>query len=228
MKFCLCLVGEPSSRDTVGDVIKNGRRGSLNGYLRVRGRQGHIAYPQRALNPIHRFAPVLAELDGTRWDEGNAHFPPTSFQVSNLNSGTGADNVIPGELDVQFNFRYSTAVTRAALEQRLEAVLARHGLDFDIEWRPSGDPFLTEGGALLDAVRSSIRDVVALEPLLATDGGTSDGRFIAPAGAEVVELGPVNATIHKVDECLKVDELDQLSHIYERILTRLLRNGAHS
>jgi succinyl-diaminopimelate desuccinylase len=148
--------------------------------------------------------------------------------VSNLNSGTGADNVIPGELDAQFNFRYSTAVTRAALQQRLEAVLVGHGLDFDIEWRTSGDPFLTEGGALLHAVRCSIRDVVAIEPQLATDGGTSDGRFIAPAGAEVVELGPVNSTIHKIDECLKVDELDQLSRIYERILMRLLGNGVHS
>ncbi len=221
-KIDWCLVGEPSSTERVGDVVKNGRRGSLGGRLLVRGTQGHVAYPHLADNPIHRLAPALAELCAKRWDEGNDHFPPTTFQVSNIHGGTGATNVIPGEVEALFNFRFSTEQTPERLRQEVEAILDRHGLDYRIDWNLSGMPFLTPGGALVEAVRDAIRTTTGYDTTLSTAGGTSDGRFIAPTGAQVVELGPVNATIHKIDECVKVADLDALSDIYERILENLL------
>lgn len=195
-----CLVGEPSSTARLGDVIKNGRRGSLGATLTVRGAQGHIAYPHLADNPIHSALPALHALASEPWDEGNEFFPPTSMQISNISGGTGATNMIPGELDIQFNFRFSTQVTDRQLRERSEAILQAHGLDYRIEWHLSGQPFLTPGGALLDATVASIRDVTGQDTELSTAGGTSDGRFIAPTGAQVVELGPINATIHKLNE----------------------------
>ncbi len=221
-KMDWCLVGEPSSSASMGDVIKNGRRGSLNATLTVRGQQGHIAYPQLADNPIHRAAPALAELAAEVWDQGNDFFPPTSMQVSNINAGTGATNVIPGELEVVFNFRFSTEVTESQLRERTEAILDAHGLRYDIAWSLSGQPFLTASGALVEAARASIAAVTGLETELSTAGGTSDGRFIAPTGAQVVELGPVNATIHKIDECVHVPDLPRLTAVYRGILERLL------
>ena len=217
-----CLVGEPSSQDVTGDVIKNGRRGSLNGVLRVHGQQGHVAYPQLADNPIHRAAPALAELAAVEWDAGNEHFPPTTFQVSNIRAGTGVENVIPGELEVVFNLRFSTESTAASIQSRVAEILSRHGIDYELQWKLSGQPFLTPAGELVDAARSAIRTAAGIVTELSTSGGTSDGRFIAPTGAQVVELGPVNATIHKTNECVKVSELDTLSTIYEEILIRLL------
>jgi succinyl-diaminopimelate desuccinylase len=217
-----CVVGEPTSLERVGDAVKNGRRGSLNGRLTVRGVQGHVAYPDRSDNPIHRFAPALAELCALQWDRGNAFFPPTTFQVSNIASGTGAENVIPGHLETRFNFRFSTEVTAPELQSRVEAVLQRHGLRYELAWNLSGNPFLTPRGTLVEATRQAVRDVVGVDPDVNTAGGTSDGRFIAPTGAEVVELGPLNATIHKVDECVGVEDLEHLSAIYERLLERLL------
>lgn len=221
IKIDWCLVGEPSSKKTLGDVIKNGRRGSLGAKLTVFGIQGHVAYPHLARNPIHLFAPALAELSSMRWDDGNEFYPPTSFQVSNLNAGTGADNVIPGHLDVMFNFRFSTEVTQAELEQKVEEILARHQLEYDIEWKLSGQPFVTTKGELLNAVIHAVKETIGVEPEVSTGGGTSDGRFIAPTGAQIVELGPVNATIHKLNECVKADDLDTLSSTYENILQRL-------
>ncbi|CAM5599692.1 succinyl-diaminopimelate desuccinylase [Rhodanobacter lindaniclasticus] len=218
-----CVVGEPSSKERLGDLIRVGRRGSLSGTLHVRGVQGHVAYPEKALNPIHAFAPALAELAAVRWDEGNGDFPPTSFQVSNLNAGTGANNVIPGELAALINFRYSTASTADELRMRTESILRRHGLDFALEWNLSGEPFLTpQGGVLREAVVAVCRELCDLDPEQSTGGGTSDGRFIAPLGAEVVELGPVNATIHKVDECVDVADLEQLPALYRAVCERLL------
>ncbi len=217
-----CLVGEPSSREHLGDVIKNGRRGSLGGRLVVRGVQGHVAYPHLARNPIHLFAPALAELCARQWDSGNAHFPPTTFQVSNLHAGTGADNVIPPALEAWFNFRYSTQTSAPRLQAAVEECLQRHGLDYDLEWKLSGEPFLTPPGELVDTVRAAVQEVTGRPCTLSTDGGTSDGRFIAPTGAQVVELGPVNATIHKIDEHVSVADLDTLSMLYERILIKLL------
>lgn len=221
IKIDWCLVGEPSSKKTLGDVIKNGRRGSLGAKLTVFGIQGHVAYPHLARNPIHLFAPALAELSSMRWDDGNEFYPPTSFQVSNLNAGTGADNVIPGHLEVMFNFRFSTEVTQAELEQKVEEILARHQLEYDIEWKLSGQPFVTTKGELLNAVIHAVKETIGVEPEVSTGGGTSDGRFIAPTGAQIVELGPVNATIHKLNECVKADDLDTLSSTYENILQRL-------
>lgn len=217
-----CLVGEPSSSEQLGDVIKNGRRGSLNAVLTVRGVQGHIAYPQLADNPIHRALPALAALTAEVWDEGNSFFPPTSLQISNIGGGTGATNVIPGELEVVFNFRFSTEVSDAELRERTEALLRIHGLDYSIEWSLSGQPFLTPGGALVDATVESIRRETGLETALSTAGGTSDGRFIAPTGAQVVELGPVNRTIHKLNEAVVAADLPRLAAIYRGILERLL------
>lgn len=217
-----CIVGEPSSTTLVGDVVKNGRRGSLGATLTVRGKQGHVAYPHLAKNPIHLAAPALAELAAEHWDHGNAFFPPTSFQVSNLNSGTGATNVIPGELKAVFNFRFSTESTPEGLQQRVAALLDKHGLDWHIDWALSGLPFLTEPGALLDAVSASIRAVTGRETTPSTSGGTSDGRFIATMGTQVVELGPVNATIHQVDERVLASDLDVLTEIYYQTLVRLL------
>ncbi len=216
------LVGEPSSHQRLGDIIKNGRRGSLGGKLRIRGKQGHVAYPTLAENPVHRAAPALAELCTEAWDQGNDHFPPTSFQISNIHAGTGADNVIPGELEVLFNLRFSTEQTPETLQRRIHAILDRHGLDHQIDWRVSGHPFLTPAGALVEATQAAILKVTSEPTQLSTVGGTSDGRFIAPTGAQVVELGPINATIHKVNECVGVEELDQLSAIYTDILGRLL------
>ena len=217
-----CLVGEPSSSNTTGDTIKNGRRGSLGCWLTVKGVQGHVAYPQLADNPIHRLAPALAELAQETWDEGNEFFPATSFQVSNINAGTGATNVIPGEIRVIFNFRFSTELTEADLRKRTEAILDRHQLNYDIDWRLSGQPFLTAEGPLVEATVAAIRDEAGIETVLSTAGGTSDGRFIAPTGAQVVELGPVNATIHKVDEHIEAAELETLTAIYKGVLSRLL------
>ena len=217
-----CLVGEPSSREQTGDTIKNGRRGSLNGILEVRGRQGHVAYPQLADNPIHRAAPALAELTAVEWDAGNEFFPPTTFQISNINAGSGTVNVIPGLLKILFNLRFSTESTAATLQSRVEEILTRHGLDYELSWKLSGKPFLTAAGKLVDAARTAIQSTIGLETLLSTSGGTSDGRFIAPTGAQVVELGPVNATIHQTNECVNVAELDRLSIIYEKILKQLL------
>jgi succinyl-diaminopimelate desuccinylase len=218
-----CVVGEPSSKARLGDLIRVGRRGSLSATLAVRGVQGHVAYPEKARNPIHAFAPALAELAAERWDEGNADFPPTSFQFSNLNAGTGATNVIPGTLTALMNFRYSTASRADDLRARVEAILDRHGLDYAIEWSLSGEPFLSPaGGRLRDTVVAVCRDLCGVETEQSTGGGTSDGRFIAPLGAEVVELGPVNATIHKVDECVAVADLEKLPSLYQAICERLL------
>lgn len=218
-----CVVGEPTSVERLGDTIKNGRRGSLNGNLVVHGVQGHAAYPDRADNPIHRAAPVLAELCAIRWDHGNEHFPPTTFQISNIHAGTGADNVIPGTLEVIFNLRYSTELTREQIERRIENVLLRHGLRYTLTWRHSGAPFLTPEGKLVDATRAAIAQRLSVSTELSTSGGTSDGRFIAPTGAEVLELGPINASIHKIDERVAVADLDALSDVYEGILRRLLK-----
>jgi succinyl-diaminopimelate desuccinylase len=218
-----CVVGEPSAKEKLGDLIRVGRRGSLSATLTVRGVQGHVAYPEKALNPIHAFAPALAELAAERWDEGNADFPPTSFQVSNLNAGTGASNVIPGSLAALINFRYSTASTAADLRARTEAILTRHGLNYTLEWNLSGEPFLTPvGGHLREVVVSVCRDLCGIDPQQSTGGGTSDGRFIAPLGAEVIELGPVNATIHKVDECVDIADLERLPDLYLAICERML------
>lgn len=217
-----CIVGEPSSTSTVGDMVRNGRRGSLNGTLTVRGIQGHVAYADQVVNPIHKAAGALDELAKTRWDEGSADFPPTTFQISNINAGTGATNVVPGTLTALFNFRYSTALTREGIEAQVESVLDKHGLDYDVVWSHSGHPFVTSSGALVEATRGAVSAVTGASAELSTSGGTSDGRFIAPTGTQVVELGPVNATIHKIDECVAYRDLDQLTDIYEGILERLL------
>jgi len=217
-----CIVGEPSSTSLVGDVVKNGRRGSLGGTLTVRGQQGHVAYPHLAKNPIHLAAPALAELAAEHWDDGNAFFPPTSFQISNLNAGTGATNVIPGTLEAVFNFRFSTESTVEGLQQRTAAILDKHGLDWSVDWALSGLPFLTEPGDLLDGVAKAIRSVTGRETTPSTSGGTSDGRFIATLGTQVVELGPVNATIHQVDEHILASDLDLLTEIYYQTLVNLL------
>ena len=217
-----CVVGEPSSREKLGDLIRIGRRGSLTGRLHVRGVQGHVAYPDRAKNPIHMLAPALAELAATRWDDGNDAFPPTSFQISNLNAGTGADNVIPGTLDAVFNFRFGTASSATSLRERVERILKGCGVDATVDWWLSGEPFLTREGPLREAVVAAIGEHCGTAPEASTGGGTSDGRFIAPLGAEVVELGPVNASIHKIDESVALDELERLPHLYLSIAERLL------
>jgi len=217
-----CIVGEPSSTSLVGDVVKNGRRGSLGCTLSVRGVQGHVAYPHLAKNPIHLAAPALAELAAEHWDDGNAFFPPTSFQISNLNAGTGATNVIPGELKTVFNFRFSTESTVEGLQKRVEAILDKHSLDYHLKWALSGLPFLTEPGALLDAVAASIKTVTGRDTQPSTSGGTSDGRFIATLGTQVVELGPVNATIHQINERVLASDLDVLTEIYYQTLVKLL------
>lgn len=221
-KITWALVGEPSSSERLGDVIKNGRRGSLNGILTVIGVQGHVAYPQKADNPIHRAAPALAELTHEVWDHGNDFFPATSFQISNISAGTGANNVIPGEMKVVFNFRFSTEVTEADLRERTEAILKKHGLLYKLDWSLSGHPFLTAKGEMVSAAVESIREICGIETELSTSGGTSDGRFIAPTGAQVLELGPLNATIHKVNEEVRAADLDTLTDVYERILVKLL------
>jgi succinyl-diaminopimelate desuccinylase len=220
-----CLVGEPSSTHALGDVIKNGRRGSLGAVLTIKGVQGHIAYPHLADNPIHRALPALQELTAQVWDQGNEFFPPTSLQISNINGGTGATNVIPGEVEMQFNFRFSTEATDTQLQRRTEAILQAHELNYDIQWQLSGQPFLTASGKLVDAVVASIKEITGLDTELSTSGGTSDGRFIAPTGAQVVELGPINATIHKINEQVLASDLPRLAAIYQRILERLLLQG---
>ncbi|WP_417762611.1 succinyl-diaminopimelate desuccinylase [Shewanella sp.] len=221
-KITWALVGEPSSTHKLGDIVKNGRRGSLTGNLTVKGVQGHVAYPHLADNPIHKAAPALAELAATTWDNGNAFFPPTSFQIANINGGTGASNVIPGELEVMFNFRYSTEVTAEQLISKVEHILDTHGVDYDIHWIFNGLPFLTDEGPLLEATKTAIHDTTGLTTDAQTSGGTSDGRFIAPTGAQVIELGPVNATIHKVNECVSIADLELLAQCYQRILEKLL------
>ncbi|MBE0507778.1 MAG: succinyl-diaminopimelate desuccinylase [Marinospirillum sp.] len=220
-KIDWCLVGEPSSSSKVGDVIKNGRRGSLGARLLVKGKQGHVAYPHLADNPVHKAAAALAELAAEVWDEGNEFFPATSFQISNIHAGTGATNVVPGELEVLFNFRFSTELTAEQLQQRTQALLDRHGLNYEIQWTLSGLPFLTAAGALVEAADRAIYKVTGQKTQLSTSGGTSDGRFIAPTGAQVVELGPVNATIHQVNERVLAEDLNQLSEIYEELLQEL-------
>ena len=217
-----CIVGEPTSVKTLGDMIKNGRRGSLSGTLRVKGKQGHVAYPQLARNPIHLFAPALAELASTTWDEGNAFFPPTTWQVSNIHAGTGANNVIPGVCEVMFNFRFSSGSSAETLKARMHEVLDRHGLDYEVDWHLSGKPFITGRGRLVGALSAAILDTLGVETELSTTGGTSDGRFIAEICKEVVEFGPVNASIHQVNECVSLDAIEPLSVVYERTLEGLL------
>lgn len=217
-----CLVGEPTSVSKLGDTIKNGRRGSLSGTLRVKGVQGHVAYPHLARNPVHLAAPALAELAAVEWDRGNPHFPPTTWQISNIHGGTGAANVIPGELEVMFNFRFSTASSPEELQRRVRSILDRHRLDYELQWSLSGLPYLTPGGKLVETVGAAIREVVGVTPEISTTGGTSDGRFIAGICPEVVELGPVNASIHKLDEHVALAEIEPLREIYLRVLQRLL------
>ncbi|QZN96961.1 succinyl-diaminopimelate desuccinylase [Symbiopectobacterium purcellii] len=217
-----CLVGEPSSTTKLGDVVKNGRRGSITANLTVHGVLGHVAYPHLADNPVHRAMEALNELVGTEWDQGNAFFPPTSMQIANINAGTGSNNVIPGELFVQFNFRFSTALTDDVIKARVAALLDRHQLNYTLNWNLSGQPFLTPPGDLVDAVVTAVEHYSEITPELLTNGGTSDGRFIAQMGAQVVELGPVNTTIHKVDECVSAADLQLLSRIYQRIMEQLI------
>lgn len=223
-KIDWCLVGEPSSTNKVGDIVKNGRRGSLNGRLTIKGKQGHIAYPHLANNPTHLAVPALTELCSIEWDQGNEDFPPTSFQISNINAGTGVTNIIPGTTDVIFNFRYSTEVTHDELQSGVEAILEKHGLEYDLKWELSGKPFRTASGALVDAVKTAIKSTTGYNTELSTSGGTSDGRFIAPTGAQVVELGPLNDTIHQINECVATEDLDTLSEIYEKVLSHLFKN----
>jgi succinyl-diaminopimelate desuccinylase len=216
-----CLVGEPSSSTQCGDTIKNGRRGSLGCEMRILGQQGHVAYPHLASNPIHKAAPALAELAAHEWDQGNDFFPATSFQISNINGGTGATNVIPGQLEVVFNFRFSTEVTDQQLRDRTTEILDKHQLNYELNWHLSGQPFLTAEGALVDAAVKAVKETTGLNTELSTAGGTSDGRFIAPMGTQVVELGPVNATIHQIDECASVNDLNELTNIYNSLLKHL-------
>lgn len=217
-----CLVGEPSSTENVGDVVKNGRRGSMTANLTLHGVQGHVAYPHLADNPVHRAMPALNELVETEWDRGNAFFPPTSMQIANVQAGTGSNNVIPGDFFVQFNFRFSTELTDEMIKQRVQALLERHQLRYTLEWQVSGQPFLTSTGKLVDAVVNAVQHYNEIKPQLQTTGGTSDGRFIARMGAQVVELGPVNATIHKINECVKAADLQLLSRMYQRIMEQLI------
>jgi succinyl-diaminopimelate desuccinylase len=220
-----CIVGEPSSTSKTGDVIKNGRRGSLGCLMTINGRQGHVAYPHLADNPIHNVSPALAELASTQWDNGNDFFPATSFQISNINGGTGASNVIPGSLKVMFNFRFSTELSADDIKQRTIEILEKHELNYELDWNLSGQPFLTAEGSLIDAVKDAIKTTTGLDTELSTAGGTSDGRFIAPTGSQLVELGPVNATIHQTNECVKADDLNVLTDIYHQVLVNLLASS---
>ena len=221
-----CVIGEPSSHAELGDVVRIGRRGSLSGMLDVRGVQGHVAYPQLADNPIRRFAPVLAELHGIVWDEGNEFFPPTSFQVVNIQSGVGAPNVTPAQLSARFNFRYSTEWDHHRLKERVQAILDAHDIDYELRWHLSGEPFLTQPGRLIDAVSKAVEEHTGRAPELSTGGGTSDGRFISPAGVDVVELGPISASIHKIDEHVRLDDVGALASMYQRILELSLSGDA--
>ncbi len=227
-KLTWCVVGEPTSGDTGGDRLRNGRRGSLTGRLTVRGIQGHVAYPDQVRNPIHELAPALAELAARRWDDGNEYYPPTSFQISNINGGTGADNVVPGAVETVFNFRYCTEQTADGLIAEVESVFQRHGLDFTVRWHASGDPYLTEPGAFTDTVQAVAAEQFGTTPELSTAGGTSDGRFIARTGAQVIELGPVNATIHKINECVRIADLEAFRLTYRAIAERLLQPAAET
>jgi len=220
-KMDYCIIGEASSDKLLGDQIRVGRRGSLHGKLTIFGKQGHVAFPEKAMNPIHMIAPALKDLVSTKWDEGNDYFPPTTFQISNIHGGTGASNVIPGTLELTFNFRFGTASSMADLQKRVTHILEKHELQFDLQWDLSGQPFLTKQGKLIDCVKKSIQETVALDPILSTGGGTSDGRFIAPTGTETIELGPCNNTVHQVNECVRVADLEILTQIYERILKKL-------
>jgi len=222
-KIDFCLIGEPSSTNITGDVIKNGRRGSLNGEINVQGQQGHVAYPHLAQNPIHLIAPALSELCKQEWDNGNEYFPATSFQISNVHSGDGVTNVIPGEAKVMFNIRYSTETTKEELKSKVHEILDLHKLDYSVDWSHSGYPFLTPKGELVSACISAVKETKEITPELATSGGTSDGRFIAQEGTQVVELGPVNATIHQVNESVLVQDLEDLSRIYSKVLTKILQ-----
>ena len=217
-----CIVGEPTAVEKLGDTLKNGRRGSLSGNLTVKGKQGHIAYPHLAVNPVHTFAPALAELAAAEWDKGNAYFPPTGFQVSNINGGTGATNVIPGALNVKFNFRFSTESTDIGLKQRVHDVLDKHGIAYDIEWQCSGQPFLTAAGRLTEVAQAAIEQVCGIKAELSTSGGTSDGRFIKAIAAELIELGPCNASIHQINENVLLEDIPRLSAIYEEMMRQLL------
>ena len=217
-----CVLGEPSSQDNLGDIVRVGRRGSLSGMLTVRGIQGHVAYPQLADNPIRRFAPVLAELHDIVWDDGNEFFPPTSFQVVDVQAGIGAPNVTPGELTARFNFRYSTEWTHESLQEKVQSVFDAHDIEYELKWHLSGEPFLTRPGKLINAVHEAVTEHTGSAPELSTGGGTSDGRFISPAGADVVELGPINASIHKINEHVKVADVVTLSRMYQRIMELML------
>ena len=219
-----CIVGEPTAVTKVGDMIKNGRRGSLSGTLVIHGKQGHVAYPHLACNPVHLAATALAELVNTHWDDGNSYFPPTGFQISNIHAGTGAGNVIPADMTVQFNFRFSTESTAESLQQRVEAILDQYDLNYDLQWSLSGEPFLTTAGKLTDAAQAAIQSVCGISTELSTTGGTSDGRFIKAIATELIELGPVNATIHQIDECVNVTDIAQLSAIYEKIIKILAQS----
>jgi len=220
-----CIVGEPTCDGKLGDTVKNGRRGSLSGTLIVKGIQGHIAYPHLAKNPIHSAAPAIAELAATEWDRGNEYFPPTTWQISNIRGGTGATNVIPGEVEIQFNFRFSTASTEQGLKEKVHAILDRHGLEYDLKWELSGKPYLTPKGSLVDAMTQAIEQATGVQAALSTSGGTSDGRFIADICPQVVEFGPLNATIHKIDECVAVADIEPLKEIYRLTLETLLVKG---
>ena len=217
-----CIVGEPTAVNRLGDTIKNGRRGSLSGNLTIKGKQGHIAYPHLAVNPVHTFAPALAELVATEWDQGNAYFPATGFQISNIQGGTGATNVIPGSLNVKFNFRFSTESTDSGLKQRVHEILDKHSLDYDLQWSLSGQPFLTEAGKLTQVAQAAIAEVCGISAELSTSGGTSDGRFIKAIARELIELGPVNASIHQIDEHIELAAVPELSAVYQNIMKRLL------
>ena len=221
-KIDYCIVGEPSSTHSVGDVVKNGRRGSISGFLTINGKQGHVAYPEHVINPIHHAMPILAQLSAEHWDNGNAYFPPTSFQISNIQSGTGATNVVPQTLSAWFNLRYSTELNSSDIVNRCEDLLNQASIDYSIEWTYNGDPFITEPGTLVDATENAVHTVTGKKPTLSTSGGTSDGRFIAPTGAQVVELGPCNGTIHQINECAKCSDLEQLVDIYYHVLNEVL------
>lgn len=221
LKLDWCLIGEPSSSQKLGDVVRTGRRGSLHGRLTIHGIQGHVAYPLEAANPIHLFAPAMTDLTREVWDNGNEYFPPTSMQISNIHAGTGVTNVIPGDLEVVFNFRYSTESTEETLAERTRAILDRHKLNYSLDWQLSGEPFLTEGGELIPAVQKALLEETGITTELSTSGGTSDGRFIAPTGTQVVELGPLNATIHKINESVSISDLMQLQRVYQRVLHEL-------
>ncbi len=228
IKIDYCIVGEPSSVKQMGDTVKVGRRGSLNGYMTIHGKQGHVAYPHLADNPFHRALPALNELAGIEWDQGNEFFPPTSFQISNIFSGTGAENVIPGSVELKFNFRFSSELTEDELKTRTIDVFEKHQLNYSIDWRLSGNPFLTQTGALVDAVTKACSETLGITPELSTSGGTSDGRFIAPSGTEVIELGPCNASIHQIDEHVKLTDPEKLARAYQRILELITRTEKKS